>query len=423
MKNLIETNNSPSLSSIATKIFKDVAAFSQDTDGISRPAFSKIETQTLEYLQSLCQEFGLTVKYDAGKNATISLPQHADATNFSLIGSHVDSVPMGGNFDGLAGVVAGILCLIQAKQKNIPFTHPVKVIALRGEESAWFGPCYIGSKCLLGVISDEELASKHKDDGQTLDTHMSNIGIDMTPIRNHQPLINTSSIIEFIELHIEQGPLLEEQNLPAAIVSAIRGNFRYKNIRCQGEAGHSGAVPKEYRKDPVMALADLLSNLDKKWQQILDNDDDLVLTSGVLTTNPEKHALSRIPDEVNFSLDIRSQNPKILSEMHQFLKTQIKKLEITRKVKFTLNQVNSNPPVKMNKKIVTGLSKAMKANQLKPITFASGGGHDSAVFAGKNIPTGMIFIRNQNGSHNPQEAMKINDLLVGTSIIFTYLTA
>ncbi len=406
----------------AARIFDDVAAFSADKTGISRPAFSSIETKTLKYLEDYARKQGLSVDYDAGQNAVFALPQDEQASKYVLVGSHVDSVPNGGNFDGLAGVIAGLLCLARAKHHGVQFSRPVKVIAMRAEESAWFGPCYIASKALLGKLEDDELSTLHKGDGRELGAHMADIGIDMNRVRQHKPLIDSDRIDAYIELHIEQGPLLIEKDMPAAVVSGIRGNIRHKKIRCIGEPGHSGAVPRAYRKDPVLAMADLLSRLDDSWLTILQKGQDLVLTSGMVGTDPEKHALSRIPDLVDFSLDFRSQSAEALDSMRDLLKQEMRTVERERGVRFEVDTELHTAPALCDGGIVDGLSASMASVNLNPFTMPSGGGHDAAVFANAGIPAAMIFVRNKNGSHNPDEAMEIPDLIVGTNIIYNYLT-
>lgn len=406
----------------ASTLFSDIAAFSADGAGVSRPAFSKIETKTLKYLEIYAREQGLSVSYDPGQNAVFSLPEDAGAEKYILIGSHVDSVPNGGNFDGLAGVIAGLLCLAKASHQGVHFKKPVKVIAMRAEESAWFGPCYIASKALLGKIENDELSALHKGDGRELGVHMADLGINMNRVCQQQPLINPDSIDSYIELHIEQGPLLVEKDMPAAVVSGIRGNVRHKKIRCIGEAGHSGAVPRAYRKDPVLAMADLLSRLDESWLTILQKGEDLVLTSGMVGTDPTKHALTRIPELVEFSLDFRSQSAEALDAMRDLLAQEMVTIERERGVKFELDQELKTPPALCDKMIVEGLLSAMANTDLEPFTMPSGGGHDAAVFANAGIPSAMVFVRNRNGSHNPDEAMEIPDLIAGTEIIFNYLT-
>jgi N-carbamoyl-L-amino-acid hydrolase len=251
---------------------------------------------------------------------------------------------------------------------------------------------------------------------------MSDVGINMEPIIAGKSLLKKEKILEYIELHIEQGPLLIGKDMPAAVVSAIRGNIRHKKVRCIGEAGHSGAVPRAFRKDPVLAMANLLNRLDESWLTILQKGDDLVLTSGIVSTDPKRHAMSRIPDEVGFSLDIRSQSQDVLDAMTILLKEEINDIECERLVKFDLDPAHITPPALMDTEVVKNLEKAMSRIGLKPTTMASGGGHDAAIFANAGIPTAMIFVRNQNGSHNPLEAMKTEDFLAGTSIIYEHLT-
>jgi beta-ureidopropionase / N-carbamoyl-L-amino-acid hydrolase len=407
---------------IAGFLFGEIAGFSPDVEGVSRPAFSDIETRTLAFLEDFARREGLEVWYDKGLNANFCLPGDREAERYTLIGSHVDSVPFGGNFDGLAGVVAGLLCLLRAKRRGTRFSAPVHVLAMRGEESAWFGPCYIGSKALTGTLAASELKACHKGDGRTLDAHMDALRIDMAPVRAGRPLMDLSRVAAYLELHIEQGPLLVGKGIPAAVVSGIRGNIRYRSVRCLGEAGHSGAVPRAFRRDPVLAMADLLVRLDESWATILAKGDDLVLTSGIVGTDPKMHAMTRIPDQISFSLDLRSQSARVLDEMRDLLKAEMAQIERDRKVRFELDEELRVEPALCDPALVSGLSAAMQEAGQEPFVMASGGGHDAAVFSAAGVPAGMVFVRNRNGSHNPQEAMELPDLLSATDILHQYLT-
>ena len=409
------------LSATAAALFDAVAGMSPDSEGVSRPAFSDLETRVLGFLQGYAENAGLVTSYDAGQNLLISLPEDAAAERFVLIGSHVDSVPMGGNFDGLAGVVAGLLCLIRARAEGRRFVRAVKVIAMRGEESAWFGPCYNASKCLMGVMEAAELSALHKGDGRSLGNHMQDVGVDMARVSVGVPLMDRAQILEYLELHIEQGPLLIGKDMPAAVVSGIRGNFRHKDVKCIGEAGHSGAVPRAFRRDPVLAMADLLSRLDESWLSILQKGGDLVLTAGVVHTDAASNAMSRIPDQVTFSLDIRSQSTEVLDGMRSLLADEMAQVARIRKVRFELDRENLTAPALMDPAVVTDLSRAMERLGMEPMVMASGGGHDAAVFANAGVPSAMIFVRNRNGSHNPAEAMEIDDFMVGVAIIYDHL--
>ncbi|MCK8779596.1 hydantoinase/carbamoylase family amidase [Rhizobium sp. NTR19] len=405
----------------ARRLFAEIAARTADVEGVSRPAFSPVETETLQFLMDYARAEGLAAEWDAGRNVTFSLPEHARSKRYVLVGSHVDSVPRGGNFDGLAGVVSGLLCLVRARREGISFPEPVKVIAMRGEESAWFGPCYIGSKALLGVLSEEELVSRHKGDGRTLFEHMEAAGVDMTAVRAGRALLDREAITTYVEVHIEQGPVLIERNLPAAIVSGIRGNFRYKTISCLGEAGHSGAVPLAYRHDPVLAMAELLNVLDAAWNDLVAKGCDLVVTSGMVSTDQQKHALSRIPDSVHFSLDVRSQDRETLETMHALMLKHVARIEQERAVRFELGTPLRTEPALCDPSVINELLQAAEAVGVEPALLPSGGGHDAAVFAQAGVLAGMIFIRNRNGSHNPQEAMEIADFAIATTVLHQFL--
>jgi len=406
----------------AARLFAEIARRTADVEGVSRPAFSEAETETQQFLIDFARSEGLVTEWDTGRNTVFALPEHAKAERYILVGSHVDSVPRGGNFDGLAGVLAGLLCLVRARHEGTHFPEPVKVIAMRGEESAWFGPCYIGSKALLGMLSETELSARHRQDGRTLDEHMASTGIDMAPIRAGKPLLDHAAVKAYLEVHIEQGPVLIERNLPAAIVSGIRGNFRYRKIACFGEAGHSGAVPLAYRHDPVLAMAELLNVLDAAWHDFVASGRDLVITSGMVSTDQQKHALSRIPDSVEFSLDVRSQDHHMLETMHALVLNHVARIERERSVRFDLGPVLRTSPALCSEPLIGRLAHAAKALGLEPALVPSGGGHDAAVFSEAGIPSAMIFIRNRNGSHNPQEAMEIDDFKVATSILHQFLS-
>lgn len=415
--------NTPPMEELAATLFRAIAELSRDREGVSRPAFSKIETKVLDHLAEFAGRSGLDVWFDAGLNAHFCLPGDRDASRYLLIGSHVDSVPRGGNYDGLAGVVAGLMCLVRLAEIPRRLRLPLHVIAMRAEEGAWFGPCYIGSKVLTGQLDANELAAVHRGDKRTLADHMAACGIPVERVVERQPLIDLTRVAEYLELHIEQGPLLIGKNLPVAAVSGIRGNIRFSEIVCRGEPGHSGAVPRAYRRDTVLAVADLLTRLDESWATILNKGADLVLTCGVISTDPAHHAVTRIPDEVRFSLDIRSQNAATLSEMQQLLDSEIREVSRDRKVTFELGHETKVMPAVCDPKIVEKLQLAMEAAEQDPFVMASGGGHDAAVFSEVGIPSAMVFVRNRNGSHNPAEDMEIADFITGVDVLFQYLLA
>lgn len=177
-------------------------------------------------------------------------------------------------------------------------------------------------------------------------------------------------------------------------------------------------LPRKYDAWKSTILDNMVGEKKKETDAIRD---DLVLTSGVVSTDPNRHAMSRIPDEIGFSLDVRSQSQTVLDAMTDLINEEMADIARERRVEFDLDPVHVTPSALMDAEVVGKLEAAMARIGLEPTTMASGGGHDAAVFANAGVPTAMIFVRNQNGSHNPNEAMEIEDFLAGTSIIYEHL--
>ena len=200
-------------------------------------------------------------------------------------------------------------------------------------------------------------------------------------------------------------------------MSGIRGNIRHNRIRCIGEPGHSGAVPRAWRKDAVFAVSSLVTKLDAYWWQLLIEGTDIVLTAGVVETNPAEHAVSRIPGEVSFSFEIRSDAAETLEAAYQHFRQLCNEVSASYGVRFEFDQRMFTAPAKMNEDMLIALqSAARRLNQKLPV-IASGAGHDASVFANAGIPSAMIFIRNENGSHNPAEAMEMEDFFAGVELL------
>ena len=405
---------------LAITIFDDIAVLTKDRHGVSRETYGKGETDAINYLSKLAVELGLYVEVDDAANVFFSSKPIVNS-RYMLIGSHMDSVPLGGNFDGLAGVLAGFLILSYLSKNKINLSLPLKVIALRGEESAWYGRNYIGSKSIFGLLTKEDLNSTHRKTGEKLSKGMQSCGVDINKIQSSISLIDKENIELFIELHIEQGPILVDRNWPAAIVTGIRGNNRHHNIICKGSAGHSGTIPRYLRKDAVFAGADLITRMDDHWNTIQQHGGDLVLTSGIFHTDSDHHAMSRIPGEIFFSFESRSQDVATLDALEALLKSECKTIERERGVKFEFDDLIKSSPAELDEVIIKNLLDAGESLGFERASLPSGAGHDAAVFANVGIKTGMIFVRNDKGSHNPYEAMDIKDFMAGLSILKKFI--
>ncbi len=405
---------------LAVKIFSDIESLTRDKIGISRESYGKGEALGIKYLIDLAEEFGFHIEKDDAANVFFSL-EKSIKTKYILIGSHIDSVPQGGNFDGLAGVVAGFLLLVNLKEKKIKTSLPVKVLVLRGEESAWYGKNCIGSKALFGLLSLEDLNSTHRTTGEKLSKAMDASGAKLNLIKKSKPLINSQKIEIFIEIHIEQGPILVDKELPIAIVTGIRGNYRHHKIRCIGNAGHSGTIPRYLRKDAVFAGADLITRMDDHWNTIEQHGGDLVLTSGIFHTDIDNQAMSRIPGEILFSFESRSQDIATLDALESLLRSECKTIERERGVHFEFDDVIKSNPAECNQEVVKKLLDASESLGFSRVSMASGATHDAAIFSNQGVKTGMIFVRNDKGSHNPEERMEIKDFMKSVSTLNRFI--
>lgn len=398
---------------LAEKLFADVRALSFDGVGVTRESYGRGETAAADYLRQFALAEGLGVAADKAANLVFRLAETPPDAPVAWTGSHIDSVPQGGNFDGLAGVVAGLLCLLAQKQEAHRPRLPLEVIAFRGEESAWFGKAYMGSGALFGKVSEADLELRQRSTGETMAECMRKAGADVEAIRAQQILFDKARVKAYIELHIEQGPVMIARQLPLAVVSGIRGNVRHNHIVCHGDAQHSGVVPRWLRHDAMFAVADLIMRIDAHWRVLLERGTDLVVTAGIVNTDPAEHSISRIPGRVSFSLEARSKSNDTLEAFYQLMRAECAAIGRERGVGFEFDRRLLSDPATMDDRICGLLSKACADQNAAFEVIPSGAGHDASLFANAGIPSGMLFVRNQNGSHNPREAMEIDDFMLG----------
>lgn len=409
------------LPALAARLFDEIAALSPDVRGVSRPAFSEVETAALAHLAEAARAEGLEVWQDAGLNLFAALPGTRDAPEITLIGSHVDSVPQGGNFDGLAGVMAGLVVLARALREGATPPRPLHLIAMRGEESPWFGPPYLGSRIVTGQMTARELDATHRGDGRTLAEHLADLNIPVEAIRAGRPTIDLGRVKAYVELHIEQGPALIADRAPIAAVSGIRGNLRHRAVTCAGVAGHSGAVPQAARHDAVQAVAELLTRMEAHALDWGEDGHDLVFTCGMVATDPARAAITRIADEVTFSVDMRSLDDSVLDRFHALLEEEMAAIASRRGVRFAPDAVQRARPATCAPELVEAIKLVMLRRRIRPVVMASGAGHDAAIFAQAGVPAAMMFVRNEHGSHNPDEAMAMGDFEIACEVLYDLL--
>lgn len=405
---------------LAERLFDALRIGTGGTQGICRPSYGEGEAFAHALVRQEAAALGLMVATDAAMNLYVTLAGREPGPAI-LIGSHLDSVPRGGNFDGAAGVLMGLAILSGFKQAGVVPRRDLIVMAIRAEESTWFNASYIGSRAAFGLLGASELESViRSDDRQSLGHHIAEAGGDVAALRQGEAYLSRERIAVFIEPHIEQGPDLVARNRPAGIVTGIRGSLRYRSARCLGSYAHSGATPRHLRQDAVSAVSRLVVDLNALWHDLESKGEDLAVTFGQIMTDPAEHAFSKVAGQVDFALDMRSQSRATLDRVHAELMDLAQAIEQRQGVRFEWGALTGSDAAIMDGRVVQALSQAAQKQGLDAPLMPCGAGHDAVIFANAGIPTGMLFIRNRHGSHNPLEAMDMTDFAAAAGILLDF---
>jgi N-carbamoyl-L-amino-acid hydrolase len=411
-------------SDFAADVFERLRAISADGRGVTRASYGEGEQAAHALMSEIATDLGLEVATDAAANIYMTLPGRDRSKPLRMVGSHLDSVPRGGNYDGAAGVVSGLTALSAMRTLGQVPPCDVSVMGIRAEESCWFGVSYIGSRAALGALPPGALhRARRADDGVPLAEHMARCGGDPERVATAPPHLDVSRIASFFEPHIEQGPVLVEAGRACGIVTAIRGNRRFPDARCSGEYAHCGGAPRRVRRDAVVAATEFVQALDQMWDEAEASGDDFACTVGRFATDAERHAMTIVPGDVRFSLDVRSVDPDFLARCEGRIRERAGQIAARRRVVIDLGAVTGAAPGRMDARLVEAFRGAAKEMAIAHMDIASGASHDAAAFAVAGVPTAMLFIRNEHGSHNPDEAMAIADFVDVTKLLTAALLA
>jgi N-carbamoyl-L-amino-acid hydrolase len=405
---------------LAERLFDELRQRTGTSQGITRTSYGLGEQIAHEIVRREARQIGMEISMDAGGNLYMRLRGQRPGPAV-FVGSHLDSVPLGGNFDGAAGVLAGLAVASGFHAAEVVPPQDLVVMAIRAEESTWFNASYVGSRAAFGLLRPSELDDvRRAGDQVTLDAAIDAAGGNSRQLRDGAAYLDPAQIACFIEPHIEQGPVLLAKGQPVGIVTGIRGSFRHRMARCLGTYAHSGATPRANRQDAVLATARLITRLDDVWQGLLVSGQELTVTFGQTATVLGEAAFSKVAGRVDFSLDIRSQSDRTLDMMREELRQAVAQIEASHGVHFDLGPETTSEPALMDRRVIANLATLAEAQEVTPEIMPCGAGHDAAVFAKVGVPTGMIFIRNANGSHNPYEAMDISDFAVVARILSAF---
>lgn len=380
----------------------------QDVGGITRLSFSPEERAAKDLVTGFMKEAGLSVREDEVGN----LIGRKEGTNPNapvvLIGSHLDSVPSGGNFDGPLGVLSGVEALQTMNEQGVETEHPIEVIAFTDEEGTRFGYGMIGSRGIAGLLKEDELVSRDEA-GISIAEAMANVGLD--PAQISKAAREPGSVKAYVELHIEQGKVLESRDLSVGIVSGVAGPLWLKFI-LEGEAGHAGATPMNMRKDPLAAAAEVMLVIERQAAR----QEISVGTVGKLQVFPG--GVNIIPGRVEFTLDLRDVDIQVRDQVEQAIMAEAEAICAKRGVKLQVELLQRINPAVCSEEIRSAIQAACAAEGLETITLPSGAGHDCMQLT-ELCPVGMIFARSKDGiSHNPAEYTSKEDCGNGAQVLY-----
>jgi allantoate deiminase len=380
----------------------------QDSRGVTRLSFTEDERAAKDLVGSFMKEAGLSVREDAVGNLTGRKEAVTRDAPVVLVGSHLDSVYNGGNFDGPLGVMAGIEILQTMNERGIQTERPIEVIAFTDEEGARFSFGMIGSRALAGTLTPEDL--QHEDEqGISIAEAMRNSGL--TPDSIGDAARPKDSIEAYVELHIEQGKILENENLPVGIVTGIAGPLWLQFV-LEGEAGHAGTTPMNLRRDALAAAAHIIRSIETAASET----GTTVGTVGQLNLSPG--GINIIPGGVEFTLDLRDINEQVRDEVEQRIVEEARRLCEERSIGLSIETLQRVAPAPCSELVQNAAKAACEELGLGIYYLASGAGHDGMQLKGL-CPMGIIFVRSKGGvSHNPDEWSSKEDCAHGANVLY-----
>ena len=385
----------------------------QEEGGVARFSFTKEEREAKDLVASYMREAVLAVREDAAGNLFGRREGRNPDAAAVLVGSHIDSVPNGGDFDGPLGVLGGIEVLQAMDENAVETEHPVEVVAFTDEEGARFSFGMVGSRALIGALSPEDL--RHEDrDGVPIEQAMRDADLD--PGEIGEATRNPGSLAAYLELHIEQGKVLENEGLPVGVVTGIAGPV-WLRLTLTGEAGHAGTTPMKGRRDALAAAAEVLGVVEEEASAT----GSTVGTVGQMETRPG--GINIIPGRVELSLDLRDIDEGVRDGVEARIRGRVEEVCRRRGVGVTFEELQRLPPAPCSGEIRAAISAACEEVGVPAYSLPSGAGHDGMHVAAL-CPMGMIFVRSRDGiSHNPKEWSSREDCEAGCNVLYSAVLA
>jgi allantoate deiminase len=384
-----------------------LGAMSEEPDRLTRPFASDAMRRAHEQVSEWMREAGMAVTRDNIGNVRGRYESAPGGTATLLIGSHLDSVRDAGKYDGPLGVIVAIATVQGLHDRGMRLPFALEVVAFADEEGLRYGTTYLGSSALAGTFDNADL-ERADADGVTMAEAIRSFG--GSPGRISEDRWGGGDLLGYIEVHIEQGPVLEARGLPVGVVSAIAGQSRFQ-LTFKGEAAHAGTTPMDGRKDALVAASVFVQAVEGHAAEL----EGLVATVGQLAVQPG--AANVVPGEVTLSLDVRHSDDADRVHASDLLLDIAEKIADHRGIALTTRRISENPTVSCSPRLTSILTHAVEDRGHTAVQLASGAGHDAVVMAGLT-EIAMLFVRCKGGtSHNPAESVTEADVAVAIEVV------
>jgi allantoate deiminase len=375
--------------------------------GITRQTFSAEYQGALNYVIDQFNQFGATVSICPGGNLRGRFSGSDENAPAVMMGSHLDSVVNGGQFDGVVGVVTALEAARSIVEDEISHRLPVDVVIFPEEEGSRFGRGLLGSSVWTGRLDVDRLNSIVDANGVAYPEAMAQAGLTV----NDNRLLKAPALAAMLEVHIEQGAVLEKNGHRIGVVEAIAG-IQQLNVTIKGTADHAGTTPMEGRRDPLQAAARIIIAIDEIAR---NTGPHTVATVGRITCEPAQ--VNVIPGRVRFSVDIRDADKKLLDSAVAQIQRTVQSICSERQLGIEIVRLSEAEPVVLSDDIINLLEKKSRENEIASFRMISGAGHDTALVA-ELTKAGMIFVPSRDGlSHCPQEFSRIEDIALACEIL------
>lgn len=397
------------------RIKNDIKNITQITatpeSGCTRFSYSDEDEKTREYLMDMMRDLNLSIEIDGVGNIRAKYITDTNKDNASImIGSHIDTVANGGKFDGLTGVVSALEVIRVLKENDIKLKNPIELIIFAEEEGSNFGITMVGSKALIGKYGINDLKNIYNDKGISSYEIMKGFNLDVDKIEDQ--VITSNEVKAMIELHVEQGGILDSKGIPVGIVEKIAGMNTFK-VNIKGVSNHAGSTPMNLRNDPMVGAAEIICCLkDVAKENALPNT---VATVGKIHCEP--NVANVIPREVEFYVDTRDVEKEGIEIVSERLKEKVKEVEEKYGLIIKVDLVGASDPVNLDGDVIEAIKKTAIDSDYKFIMMNSGAVHDAVMLTGIT-KVGMIFVPSINGkSHCMDEMTKMEDIKLGSDLL------